>query len=162
MAAAVVVAGACLVRSGTGSASALEDLGYSINGIEITEKVYTSDVPGDQNGGDEGPPIDIQYFGETHTIRMELSKYDATVAAKIQPKQLGGTAGTIGTAGTLYGAGSKSFRILLTATNFTRNYLACVPRGEPISLNAGTKFTKLVLEFEAQASGGTIYNTTTS
>lgn len=162
MSAAVQVAGACLVRTGTGSAAALEDFGYSINGVQITERVLSVDVPGDQNGGDEGPPIDKQYLGEIHIIRLELSKYDSAVAAKIGTKLRGGSAGAIGTPGSLWGAGGFGYRLLLTATNFTRNYLNAIPCGEPIELNAGTKFTRLILNFECHAVSGTMYNATTS
>lgn len=161
MAAAVVVAGATLIRTGTGAANALEDLGYSINGVRIFEDVFTGDVPGDQNGGDAGPPIDVQYFGQVDRVEIEMSKFDAAVIAKIAPRLLGGSAGTIGTAGTLIAAGSKYYRLLLTATNFTRNYLCAVPRAA-IETNWGTKFTMLRLVFDCYAFGGTLYNTTTS
>jgi hypothetical protein len=46
---AVVVEGPCLVQVNTGSAGALEDLGYSIDGVQVTEETFMSDVPGDQN-----------------------------------------------------------------------------------------------------------------
>lgn len=162
MAAAVIVAGKVLIRTGSGSADALEDLGYSINGVRIFEDVFTGDVPGDENGGDAGPPIDIQYFGQVDRIEIEMSKFDAAVIAKIAPRLKGGTAGTVGTPGTLFGAGSKFFRLLLTSTNFTRNYLAAVPRA-PIEANWGTKFTSLRLMFDCYALGGTtLYNTSTS
>lgn len=161
MAAAVVVAGATLIRTGTGSANALEDLGYSVNGIRIFEDVYTGDVPGDQNGGDAGPPIDVQYFGQVDRVELEMSKYDAAVLAKLAPRLLGGSAGVIGTAGTLFAGGSKYFRLLLTATNFTRNYLAAIPRGA-IESNWGTKFSVIRVIFDCHAFNGTLYNTTTS
>lgn len=161
MPAAVVVAGPVLVRTGTGSANALEDLGYSINGIRITEDVFMGDVPGDQNGGDAGPPIDVQYFGQVDRVELELNKYDSAVLAKIAPRLLGGTAGTTGTPGTLIAGGTKYFRLLLTATNFTRNYLCAIPRA-PIESNWGTKFSVVRLVFDCHAFNGTLYNTTTS
>lgn len=161
MAVQVNVAGACLIRSGTGSASALEDVGYSINGVEIQEDVFTGDVPGDQNGGDQGPPIDIQYFGEVHRLSIDLSKYDPAVVAKIQAKYKGGTAGAIGTPGSLIIGATTYYRILLTATNFTRNYLGAIPR-QPMSVNAGTKFSVQRLLFDCYAISGTIWNSTTS
>ena len=48
---------------------ALETLGYTQNGVQIEEELYTGDVKGDENGGEEGPPIDVQYFGEVHRVR---------------------------------------------------------------------------------------------
>lgn len=161
MAVQVNVSGALLVKTGTGSASALEDLGYSINGVEIQEDVFTGDVPGDQNGGDQGPPIDIQYFGEVHRISIDLSKYDPAVAAKIQSKYKGGTAGAIGTPGSLFIGATTYYRLLLTGTNFTRNYLGAIPR-QPMAINAGTKFSVQRFVFECHAIGGVLWNTTTS
>lgn len=160
MAAAVIVAGPVLVRTGTGSASALEDLGYSANGVQIIEETRELPVPGDENGGDEGNPIDIQYFHERHIIRMELTKFDSAVAAKIGCKFKGDTAGTMGTIGRLFAAGSGIYRVLLSSTNVTRNYLAC----RPIHIEAvyGSKFTRLMIDFEALPSNGTLYNSTTS
>ena len=161
MALAVITTGAALIRTGTGASQILEDLGYTINGVTIIENVYMSDVPGDQNGGDEGPPIDIQYFGQVDRIRMEFSKFDQLVADKIRPRLEGGTAGTVGTAGTLITAGTKYFRLLIEPTSLPRNYLAAIPR-EPIEVNRGTKFSRLILEFECHAIGGVLWDTTTA
>ncbi len=33
----------------------------------------------DENGGDAGPPIEIQQLGEKATVRLELNKFDAAV-----------------------------------------------------------------------------------
>lgn len=162
MATAVNVAGPVNIKTGTGSAAALEELGYTINGARITENAYFSDVNGDENGGNEGPPIDIQYFGQIDIIRLELSKYDPSVWAKIVPLLRGGTAGSVGTVGTLAFAGTKDFRVLLLGTNFTRNYVRCIPR-QPQDINVGSKFSTLVLEFECHKDGsGVLWNTTTT
>lgn len=157
MAKAIQVGGACLIRTGTASAAALEDFGYSINGVRIVEIPYYGDVPGDQNGGDEGPPIDVQVFGITHRITAELSYYDATAMADMSLRVLDGTF----VSGDLMLAGTNYFRVLLTAANFTRNYLYCIVR-EPIELNVGTKFTRPTITWEAHYQGGVIWNTTTS
>lgn len=160
MATAVIVAGPVLVRTGTGSASALEDLGYSANGVEIDEQPLELPVPGDENGGDEGNPIDIQTFHERHIIRMELTKFDSAVAAKVGCKFKGDTAGTMGTIGRLFAAGSGVYRLLLSSTNVTRNYIAARPRR--IQAVYGSKFTRLMIEWEALPSSGTLYNSTSS
>lgn len=158
---AVVVDGPVQVRCGTGSAGALENLGYSIDGVMVAENGFFDDVPGDQNGGTAGPPIDVQYFGEIHRVRMELSKWDILIAAKIWPKLRGGTAGTPGTPGTLVAGSSSYYRLLLHGTSNPRNYLAAIPRGA-IEINKGTRFSRLVLDFECHAFTGTLYNTTTT
>lgn len=158
---AVVTTGPALVRTGTGVAGALEDLGFSINGVQIIETVFESDVPGDQNGGEEGPPIDIQYFGQIDRIRMELSKYDEAVADKIRARLLGGTAGVIGTAGTLIAGSSVFYRLLIEPTTTPRNYVAAIPR-EPIEVNRGTKYSRLILEWECHGFSGTLWNLVTT
>ncbi len=166
MASAIQVPGACQILVDTGSSHALEELGYSENGVFISEEMFMSDVPGDQNGGEEGPPIDVQYFGEIHRVRMELSKWDSAVAAKVLPVLYGGTEGVAGTPGTLIAAGTLYYRLLLKTTNLPRNYLRAFLRGQPKEINTGTKYSRLVLNWECHANGigggGTIYNTTTS
>ena len=161
MAEIVVVDGPALVRTGTGVADALETLGYTEGGVEIIEHVFSAPVPGDQNGGPEGPPIDIQYFGEMHIVRLRLTKWDPATAAKVEPRLKGGTAGSTGTPGTLWSADSKMFRLLISPTSRPRNYVGAIPRGS-IERAKGTKFTTLVMEFECYTVSGTLYNTTTS
>jgi len=161
MALVVNVHGAALVRVGTGAANALEDLGYSVNGVDIEETVLTADVPGDQNGGDEGPPIDIQYFGQIDIVRLELSRYDAAVLAKIDCRLLGGTTGSTSAPGTLIFGASRHYRLLVHPTTGPRNYLGAVPR-QAILHNRGTKFSRLRLEFECHAVSGVLWNTATT
>lgn len=162
MAAAIQVFGPALVRTGTGTTDALEDLGYSINGVQIIEESLTLDVHGDQNGGDAGVPLDIQYMGAIHRIQMDLSKWDATVAAKIFPHLKGGTAGQIGTIGSLLSSGSQMYRLLISPTTGPRNYLAATPSKAPVELNVGTKFSVLRLFWTCYPVANVLYNTTTS
>lgn len=164
MAIAVQVGGKITVKVNYGEG--LKDLGYTRNGVQYTEEGFYADVPGDENGGDEGPPVEVQFFGEVHRIRCELTKYDQAVAAKVAAKVAGGNGGTPGAPGTLFFAGEKTMRVVCTGTppagaSHTRNYSYCIPR-MPIELNAGTKFSTLVVEFEAHKPPGqtVLYNTT--
>lgn len=167
MASTVHVAGVAQIKLDTGASNALEELGFTINGAEIREEIFMENVPGDENGGDAGPPIDVQYFGEIHHVRLELSKWDAAIAAKVLPVLYGGSAGVLGTAGTLMAGGSKTFRLLINAATEPRNYLKAFLRNQK-ETNKGTKFSRLVLDFECHANGsvysggGTLYNTTVS
>jgi hypothetical protein len=160
MALAVIVPGPALVRIDAGAG--LEDLGYSDNGIVIDEEGFFLDVPGDQHGGDDGPPIDVQYLGEIARIRMELTKWDSTVAAKVEARLAGGTAGTPGTPGTLMFQDSKTIRLLIASTLLPRNYPRVFVRGA-INCNRGTKYSRFVCEFEAHKNGsGVLRNAVTS
>ncbi len=51
------------------ASGALQDLGYTEDGADVVRNPFWAEVKGDQNGGTEGPPIDIQWLGETATIR---------------------------------------------------------------------------------------------
>ena len=161
MAKTIQVDGLALIRCCT-VGGALADVGYTINGVEITEQIFTEDVKGDENGGDPGPPIDVQYLGEKHIIRMTMTKYDESELNKIRAGIAGGTAGTIGTSGTLYFQGSVSWRLLIQTTNRPRNYNNVIFR-EPKEINKGTLHSKAIVVAEAfYGSGGVIYNSTTS
>lgn len=147
MAVAVQVAGLVTIQVDTGSSHALETLGYSINGVEIEENIFTLPVHGDEHGGDAGPPIDIQYLGQVDTVRMELSKWDEAVLDKIRSRlwNSGFTAPLAGQVlsadiGALFFGGSKFFRLALDAANagFDRDYIKVVFQ-EPISVNRGVK-----------------------
>lgn len=156
--------GPARIRVDTGAANVLEELGYTINGAEIREEIFMENVPGDESGGESGPPIDVQYFGEIHHVRVELSKWDDAIAAKVLAKLYGGTAGIIGVVGTLMAGGSKTFRLLIHTTTEPRNYLRAFLRGQ-VELNKGTKFSRLVLDFECHSNAvslGTVYNTVTT
>lgn len=143
MAKQIQVGGAALVQVAA-SAGVLADLGYTINGVEITENIYKGEVPGDENGGEEGPPIDIQYFGEVHTLRMQFSKFDASVLTTIKAGIAGATEGTPGLSGTLYFQGVKDWKLKIVSTNFTRTY-GRVIFSEPKEFNTGTKFTRMMI-----------------
>lgn len=162
MAAAVKVAGLSTIKVGTGVGGALETLGYTRAGGEVRSQAFYIDVPGDENGGDQGPPIEIQYLGEIARIRLELTKWDTTVGQSIRSRLLGGTEGTPGSAGTLMFSESKTVRVLISNANAPMNFPRCFLRGE-WEINLGTKYSTLVLEFEAHKdANGILYNATIS
>lgn len=167
MARTVHVAGPAAISIDSGVGNSLELLGLTINGAEIREEIFMENVPGDENGGDAGPPIDVQYFGEVHSVRLELSSWDSVVIAKLLPVLYGGVAGVLGTAGTLMGQGAKTFRLLINSSNEPRNYPRAFLRNQK-ETNKGTKFSRYVLEFQCHAvgtvysGGGTIYNAVTT
>lgn len=151
MAEQIQIAGLVTIKVDTGTSHALETLGYSVNGVEIEENIFTLDVPGDEHGGDAGPPIDIQYLGEVDTVRIESTKFDLAVVNKLRARlwNAGFTAPAAGQVlgadmGSLYFAGAKYFRLVLDAANsgYDRDYIRVVPR-EPITENRGVKHSIL-------------------
>ena len=158
MAVVVNVDGVVLVQFGPNGS--ILDLGYTRNGADITLEGYFVDIPGDQNGGDDGPPVDVQYLGEIARVRTELTKYDVAVALDVYerfPKSAAGVPlNTPGT--TLLFENTNGRELILSSTNRTMTFWEAFPRS-PIELNKGTKFSTLVCEFEChqRSSTGKVY-----
>lgn len=151
-----------------GSGSTFDLLGYTINGVDITHEVFTSDIPGDQNGGDEGPPIEIQYFGQIARVRLEFSKWDKTIAHFVLSRHVNvdySATGTTQTVGTPLAGSNKTYGLFLKAmtlgadTPLTGNifFPIAIPRS-PIEINKGSKFARLMLEFECHQYNGVLFN----
>ncbi len=162
MAVAILVAGLADIQVFTAGATA-ERLGYTRNGAETTKEGFFLDVPGDQLGGDDGPPIDVQYFGEIVRVRCELTKFDNAVADELKSRTLNGTAGAPVAAGSLmFGAADKAIRLCIKSAGDPINFLRAFPRF-PIEQNRGTKFSTLKIEFECHANAaGVVYNAVTT
>ncbi len=145
MALIVQVPGLATIKVG----EALSILGYTRNGVEITHDASWLDVPGDENGGDDGPPIDVQFLGMIDRVRMELTKWDQTVADLIRARLNGATAGTAAVAGTLMFGNAKTFALQIAVAGLALpfDYPRAFPR-MPIEENRGTKFATLVIEWE--------------
>ena len=164
MAVQIQVAGLATIKIASPSGGSLETLGYSLNGVEITEEIYTCRVDGDFHGGEEGPPLDVQELGQMDIVQMTLTSWDAAVLAKLQASLAGGTAGVAATHGQLYIQGAKTWRLLITAPSFTRNYPLTIFQ-RPKTINVGTKHSRAILVgecHEAKSAGGTLWNTTTT
>lgn len=163
MAMEIQVFGKCLVKVGTGSAGALESLGYTRNQADVVHQGFFANVPGDANGGDEGPPIDIQYLGEIAMVRLELTTWDKVVGEKVRARTRGGTPGMIPTAGLLMIAGGFYTRICLVAVNGTFNFPIAIIRGAT-QFGVGTKFSTFVTEFEVHMnpSNNLLWDTSSS
>lgn len=156
------VPGPTTVKVGTAALDALEELGYGRNGVDIRLTVFHADCKSDDNGGDQGPPGDKIYLGETATVRIELAKFDAAVMAKIKTRLKAGTAGTPGTVGTLMVGGSKYVRLTLVNTNDSYNF-PCAIGVREITIPVGATQQIIGFEFEClKDSNGVLYNTTTT
>ena len=88
MAVAVQVAGLATIKIAAAVGSPLYTLGYTQNGAFITTEGYTVNVPGDENGGDDGPPIEIQSLGETARVRLEFTKGGKLLIGSQDPEAL--------------------------------------------------------------------------
>ena len=141
-----------------------EKLGYTRNGVDFTDEGFFIDVPGDEYGGDEGPPIDVQYLGGIARFRIELTKYDLATASKLIGRIPDASVGTIkagfNSPGTLLFQDSNTYVVHIESveTGFKMRFPRAIIRN-PIELNRGTKFTTLVMEIEGHADdNGVIYD----
>ena len=156
MANLVHVAGLALIKISFGGSGYLE-LGYTRNGADITREGYFLDVPGDENGGDEGPPIEIQFLGAIARVRLELTKFDMDTAERLSARVAGGQVGVPSSAGTLLLAnvdGTKSIDVLINTPIFPIHFPVVVAR-QPIEINKGTKFSTFVCELECHKDQST-------
>lgn len=76
------VNGTALIYTGTGSGGGLEQLGISVDGVEIEEVSFTEFVHTDATG--PYVPADIQEFGYLVMIRYELVAYDREVLWRVR------------------------------------------------------------------------------
>lgn len=151
MAQQIQVFGAANVVVGTGAGGSLETLtsGGTRNGVRLTFNGYFGDVPADSMGGDEGPPLDVQYFGETARIELMLTKWEGLVADKLAARVRGATVGIPAIPGTLMFQGGFFYRVLITSiAGVPNNFPQCIFR-EVIEINKGTKHSTLVIVAEA-------------
>ncbi|HEV3342604.1 MAG TPA: hypothetical protein VG125_19685 [Pirellulales bacterium] len=164
MALAVHVAGlgGVLVQVDDNTGPGLQSLGYTINGAELSEEPFHVDVPGDQNGGERGPPIEIQVVGEVDHVRLEMTNYDEAVLNLVRANIPTATAGQFASTnvGQLLFANTKYFRVRLNGGNEPRTYNRAIPRGAR-EINKGSIYSRAVVEFECHKdASGVIYTAT--
>jgi hypothetical protein len=139
------------------------ELGYTRNGVDFTDEGYFIDVPGDEFGGDEGPPIDIQFLGTIARFRCEFTKYDSAVAAQLAGRVNGAQAGTVTSdngnpPGTFLFQEELFYSVKLQNPNGGELTFPRAIIRNPIEINKGTKFSTLIMEVEGHRNtDGRIY-----
>ena len=130
------------------TAGQLVKLGESMDMVDVEERAFFHNIPGDRHGGPQGPPIEIQWLGAICVVRMELSRWDTAVLDNLRKRKVQTTAGTIPLTdvGTLMLA-TKAFRLLLHSTTRPLNF-PCVLLRDAVSYGMGSKFTGVGLQFE--------------
>jgi len=153
-------------------------LGWTRNGVNTTDESFFVNVPGDQYGGDEGPPIDVQYMGSLVRLRLELTKWDDIVANLIRQRTADNMtdaiprvsmAGYAAIPGTLMIGGSQCMIVQLqgihpvSGVTTTALFPLAIPR-EAIEINHGTKYSTFVCGFECHRdpTSRQIYSVTAS
>ena len=149
---------------GTGSASALQFLGWTVNGATIIERAYYAEVFSDEAGGERGPPVDYQLMGAQHQIELELQRYSETVLSTLDGFAKSIT--TVSGAGFLMVGGGGTTRLLLCSddlTTFVRNYAIALPQDSISRGPIGAQATRARISFISNAIGAASpWNTSTS
>lgn len=192
MAYVVNVAGATLVRvapqqntpfvAGTYVANTFVDLGYTRDGVTITFNGFFVDVPTDADGGESGPPSDVQFMGMSANIRIEATKFDPAVMAmcrmRISGSGVEGVPGApvdaatpsggfqaiaTGAIGQLMLGGSNAFKLLMNNVYDPYLFLNAFPR-DANDKNVASKYTTDHMEWFAirNGVGGALYTRTLS
>lgn len=163
MAIAVQSLGKCQILVDTGTANALEELGYSTDQVTTQQQRFEHKIHSDENGGPEGIEIDVQDLGFMEIISFELVNFDYAVYEKLVAGYYGQTAGETGTTGQFISSGT--FRLLLkpnpAAPTQPRNYLKTVPWNRN-DWAAGVKATRIPMVWRAYPSAGVVWDTSTS
>lgn len=108
-------------------------LGWTMNGFDVTDEPRFSPIHDDQNGGDQGAPTGYQRFWGNHILEAEFPRYIATnsqvLAGLLRPSVANGVGADIV-------CGSLSFHLWLRGSqatagppatyNFVRHYPNCV------------------------------------
>ena len=154
----VQVAGLATIKVAEGTSLAFEVAGYTDNGATIRFEAFHGDVPGDENGGDQGPPVEVQYFGEIAHIRLALTKQVKAVIDKIAARVAGAAAGVVADAGTLMFKDENAYGLLIDTPTDPYYFPVAIPRGAR-EVNRGTVFERHILELTAyKNSAGLLYS----
>jgi hypothetical protein len=132
----------------------LQKLGEQMDMTEPEHQVFLHNVPGDRNGGPEGPPIEVQYLGEIARIRCDMSRWDPTVWDFLRKLGVKASQGTITDAhvGQLI-LTNRAVRVILISSARPINFPCCIVRN-PYVYGMGTKFSRASVEFEAHRTPG--------
>lgn len=131
---------------------ALSKLGESLDMVDVEERIFTHNVPGDRYGGPQGPPIEQQFLGEIHVVRMELSRWDPAIFDQIRKRGCRDGLGShaSGEIGRLM-LQNRSMRLLLNSATRPVNYPTAIPNSS-IQYGKGTKFSSVSLQFECHVT----------
>lgn len=169
MAAQIHLNGEAKIRTGTGAASALEDLAVSVNGVTMTFRPKFEDVILDTFG--PLTAFDFQMFLADATIEIDAVWWDETVYEHNYTRTMGGaTFGQMPAAGTLMGASGSLFRVLILSPTdgLPYNFPAC--KLNDWTMPVGTRRTIPRMTFHAipytgaigSASGAVLFNRVTT
>lgn len=130
--------------------STLLELGISTDGVRYQNHPFYTEVHGDRNGGQQGPPIEKQYLGEIVIVSFTLSTFTAATIDVVRKRgilasngyntqdQIGGFMLT-----------NRAMRLCIMPESATdvRNFWCAVPV-QAIEVTEGSKFSEWAMTFE--------------
>lgn len=157
------VPGICAIKLNTGTSGAWEDLGRCQDGVSIREMLYSEEVHGDDRGGPQGPPVDINYLGEAHNVRLQLYRYDPAVLSKVagRVKTTAKSEGAVMPPGHLLVDTADAFQLVIDGSGFTRKYERAIPTGAIEIGRVGPHHAVWALEFLCLANDSDVLYTLT-
>jgi len=155
------VAGPVIVQVNLRDGNGLVSLGYSADGIQVSDRQHYGDIHSDRYGGQQGPPIDRQFFGRSAVIPLQLSEFEPVVARRLR-NMLFGTPAGVNVVGCPLTADGKTFQVILTGSKDAAalvadanaetltplNYPNCFLE-DPVDVPVGSKNTILGLNIVA-------------
>jgi hypothetical protein len=164
------VPGAVNVRlSGLTGLSGLQDIGWTEDGVEVTEREFTIECKTDRYGGVQGPAADVQSLGMEAELRFTVTEFNTEFLMYLRSRfpgnaTIGANPGRIITPGTLKFANGGLVRCLLQGALDTAAIAASVAVAElatplnypfceivdAVSFNLGTRHQKLQFVLKAR------------
>jgi hypothetical protein len=137
MAIAPYVAGPCLVRVNLRDGDGIQNLGYSLDGIEPQITPIYRDIYSDRSGGQESAPLLRQFLAATARIPIQLVDFEPVVLRKMMKMVVNDGAGGPGARlpgalpppGCLTGQSTSSFQLILQGACDATALAADAPAG---------------------------------
>jgi hypothetical protein len=127
-------------------------LGSSVDTTEFRNAPYYNEIYGDQHGGQQGPPIEMQYLGHVVHFTVELVTWDETALELIRERVVQNPTRGLDSAAIIGAMMFKRNAIRVVANTAdqddVRNFYTCIAR-EPMSIGYGTKFAAWRIPFTA-------------
>jgi len=135
----------------SGQLNNLIPLGVATDTLEITPRPFYNDIYSDQYGGQQGPPVDVQYLGETIDINFSLTTWNETAINLLKQRAINQVRGVVSQneIGS-FTLKSHSIRFLINTqdTDDIRNFWCCLAR-QPVPIGMGTKWAEYRISLTA-------------
>lgn len=126
-------------------------LGIATDTIDISPQPYFFDIHTDRNGGQAGPPTEVQYLGEIVNINMVLATWNPLAYTALRRNLVNATRGVIlqSEVGSMM-LRTRSIRLLINTadTDNVRNFWCCLVR-QAHRVGMGTKWAELHVSLTA-------------